>query len=126
MFKIREEVVRDREFQERIKLAMMEWETVQQEGVPVLSWWEMMVKPGIRKIAMERSKEINYNKRAELNHLLLRQAYLARKNQAGQFCREKLTELVSVQSEIQTWYRKASEKVQHQSRVDEFRTVFWF
>ena len=102
---------------------MAEWETVQKEGLPVLTWWEMMVKPGIRKIAMERSKEINQNKRAELNLLLLRQAYLIRKIKAGHSAlwRHRLTDLVTVQSQIQRWYRQAAEKVQHQSRVNEFQ-----
>ena len=36
----------------------------------------MLVKPGIRKIALERSKEINKSRREELNLLLLRHVYL--------------------------------------------------
>ena len=78
-FKIREEVARDRKFQEQVRGSMAEWEAVRQEGLPVLTWWEIMVKPGIRKIAIERSKEINSNTKSVLNLLLLRQAYLTRK-----------------------------------------------
>ena len=62
-FKVREEVARDREFQERVQESMKEWDAVRQEGLPVLSWWEIIVKPGIRKIAMERSKSIKTDKR---------------------------------------------------------------
>ena len=58
LFKIREEVVIDKYFQERLKEAMAEWEIVQNEGLPVLSWLELIVTPGKRKIAKERSKEI--------------------------------------------------------------------
>ena len=43
--------------------------------------WELIVKPGVKKIAMDRSKEINKDKRGVLNLLLLRQAYLIKKIQ---------------------------------------------
>ena len=99
-FKVREEVARDESFQKTVKLAMDEWEQVRQEGVPVLSWWEMIVKPGIRKIAMERSKEINDSRRSQLNILLLRQAYLVRKIQNFQWDNH-LFELFEVQLQIQ-------------------------
>ena len=121
-YKVREEVVRDMEFQERVKESMMEWEVVRQEGLPVLSWWEIIVKPGIRKIALERSKQINRDKRSVLNLLLLRQAYLVRKiKHSNQFWKDKLQELLTVQSQIQFWYKQQAEKIQHQSKVDEFQ-----
>ena len=84
LFKVREEVVRDKQFQESLQHAMSEWENVRREGLPVLSWWEIIVKPGIRKLAMERSKEINQDRRSFLNLLLLRQAYLVKKIQHSQ------------------------------------------
>ena len=124
-FKVREEVARDSEFQESVKVAMEEWEQVRQEGLPVLAWWEIIVKPGIRKIAIERSKEINLNRRAELNLLLLRQSYLVRKIQysgADQWT-FRLPELASIQMLIQVWYQRLAEKIQHQSRVDEFQVA---
>ena len=112
LFKIREEVVRDPLFQEKIKAAMEEWVEVQKEGLSTLTWWEIMVKPGIRRIAMERSKEINQEKRSQLNLLLLRQTYLVRKVQQSQHQQWglMLAELTTVQQQIQSWYRKASKK----------------
>ena len=63
VFKIKEEVVRDREFQERV----VQWKGIRDEGLPVLTWWEIVVKPGIRKIAINGSKEINQDrKKAQL------------------------------------------------------------
>ena len=123
LFKIREEVVRDSEFQDRVKLAMEEWTGIRGEGLPILSWWELIVKPGIRKIAMERSKEINQDRRSRLNLLLLRQAYLVKKIQSSHSHQWSawLTDLLQVQEEIQAWYRQVAEKIQHQSRVDEFQ-----
>ena len=123
MFKVKEVVARDKEFQGRVKLAMEEWGDVRAEGLPVLSWWEIIVKPGIRKIAMDRSKEINIEKRERLNLLLLRQAYLVKKIQHSQQQQwgERLTELLHIQLLIQQWYRQAAEKIQHQARVEEFQ-----
>ena len=98
-FKIREEVARDKEFQDRVNRSMEEWEAVRQEGLPVLSWWEIIVKPGIRKIAIERSKEINRDKKSVLNFLLLRQAYLVRKirhSDQAQVWQDRLPELLTV------------------------------
>ena len=46
-FKIREEVARDTMFQQWVEESLAEWESVRQEGLPVLFWWEIIVKPGI-------------------------------------------------------------------------------
>ena len=123
IFKVREEVVRDEQFQMRLKLAMEEWKYVRMEGIPVLSWWEIIVKPGIRKLAIERSKEITKDRKSFLNLLLLRQCYLIKKIQHSQpqFWDRWLTDLYSTQHQIQDWYRQIAEKLQHQSRVAEFQ-----
>lgn len=75
----------------------------------VLSWWELIVKPGVKKLLIERGKEMNKSGREELNLLLLRQAYLIRKIHQKHF--NKLGELKLVQLQIQSWYIKASEKI---------------
>ena len=48
-------------FKERLEVAMLTWQRVRQyQGeVDTLLWWEKMVKPGVRKLGIERSKEIN-------------------------------------------------------------------
>ena len=51
--------------------------------------------------------------------LLLRQRYLKNKLQIGLF--SYLSELKLVHMEIENWYIKESEKVQHQARVREFQ-----
>ena len=40
-------------------------------GHPLLEWWELLVKPGIKKLAIERSKEINKSRRGRLDFLYL-------------------------------------------------------
>ena len=117
LFKTKPEVISDKLFQERLAENMEQWLQVKELGVPVLTWWEGMVKPGIKKLAINRSKELNNERRSELNLLLLRQAYLTRKLQNGNLY--KLPELKGVQLLISLWYDKECEKVKHQSRVDE-------
>jgi hypothetical protein len=77
LFKIRPEVICDPVFQEWLADSMTDWKKVKELGLDVLQWWEIVVKPGVKKLAIHRSKQINKDKRGELNMLLLRQAYLA-------------------------------------------------
>ena len=37
---------------------MGEWNKVRDLGVDVMVWWELLVKPGMRKLLMERGKEM--------------------------------------------------------------------
>ena len=57
-------------------------------------------------------KEMNKEKRGELNLLLLRQGYLTRKVQTG--FQEKLSELKTVQLNIELWYQQESDKIKYQ------------
>ena len=65
---------------------MKEWNEVKSFGVPVQAWWEIFVKPGIKKLAIERSKEMNKERKLSLNLLMMRQSYLTCKVQAGFLC----------------------------------------
>ena len=89
-------------------------------GLDTLIWWEKVVNPGIKKLGIKRSKEINLEKREALNLLTLRQCYLTRKIQQGRA--DLLPDLKTIHLQIDQWYRKESEKIQHQSRVQEFQS----
>jgi hypothetical protein len=52
---------------------------VKELGLEVLLWWEEIYKPGVKKSAMQRRKELNWERRGELNQLMVRQAYLGKK-----------------------------------------------
>ena len=121
-FKLRAEVIMEELFQGRLAEAMESWVRVkhfQGQDTDTLLWWEMLVKPGIKKLGIDRSKEINKAKREELTLLLLRQVNLVKKIQHGQGAR--LGELQTVNLLIEKWYVRESEKIQHQSRVAEFQ-----
>ena len=117
LFNIKPEVIRDQEFQARLSDAMLDWQEVCDLGLDILTWWEVLVKPGIRKLALQRSKEMNREKRGELNLLLLRQAYLTKLLQNGDL--DKLGELRIVQQAVEGWYERESQKVILQAKVDD-------
>ena len=122
MFKIKEEVARDQKFQDRVKISMSEWENVRKHGLPITQWWEYIVKPGIRKIGLERCKEINSDRQSTLNLLLLRQSYLINKIKRNLQAQTSFAELSIIQASIQDWYRVATDKIKQQCRIDEFQT----
>ena len=96
-FKAKPEVIRDSIFNQKLKENFTVWTEIRQSGLDTLSWWELIVKPGIRKLLIERGKELNKERTGKLNLLMLRQAYLVSKLQKG--ISGKLAELKQVQSE---------------------------
>ena len=98
---------------------MADWESIRAFGMDSLLWWEVVVKPGIRRLGMVRGKQMAKDSRAELNLLLVRQAYLNKKVKGGQT--DKLVELRNVHVLIQQWYQQQSEKIKNQSRASEFQ-----
>ena len=113
LFKSKPNVIQDKLFKSRLKEKFKLWSTVRD----VLSWWELVVKPGVKKLLIERGREINFDKSGELNLLQIRQAYLVKQMQSGNH--SKLMELKLVQNKIVAWHIAESEKVKLQSRGDE-------
>ena len=81
-FEAKPEVVRDEVFKERLKNMFGVWEESKRR-LNIMVWWEEIVKPGVKKLLIERGKEISKEQRGKLNLLLVRQAYLVRKNYSG-------------------------------------------
>ena len=119
IYKITDEVARDSKFQASVKSAMDEWICVKDNGLNIFQWWDLICKPGIRRIAMERSKSLSHERKSLLNLLLLRQTYLVNKirNSSDIHWSTYLAQLSSVQTNIQDWYFQAAEKVKVQSQV---------
>ena len=122
-FRLTPEVIRDKLFKERLGVAMISWQRVREfqggSRLGILQWWDMLVKPGIVQLGIQRSKEIRKEKIEELNLLLLRQRNIKFKIQQGQ--NNLLKELNFIHLLIERWFAKENEKVQHQSRVQEFQ-----
>ena len=95
------------------------WNDVRSFGLDILQWWEQLVKPGVKKFAQKRARELSKELKEELNLLRLRQAYLNRKLMHGETWR--LPELKSVHTSIENWYANESRKIQFQSQASEYQ-----
>ena len=104
MMKIRDEVSKDVVFQDRVSSAMDIWTEIRNNGLDILTWWELVVKPGLRNLALVRSREMKKDQRGELNMLLIKQAYLVNKQKSGHLDVTRLSQLIIVQSMIRDWY----------------------
>ena len=111
-------MVQDNIFQQQLSEAMDIWQRVRSFGLPVLPWWENLVKPGVKKL--KRSRELNKLSKEELNLLRLRQMYLNRKLVMGESWR--LGELKAIHTRIEQWYSKESSKIKYQSQADEHQS----
>ena len=122
-FRLTPEVIRDKVFKENLEVAMISWQRVKEfqggSRLGILQWWDMLVKPGIKQLGIQRSKDIRREKNEELNLLLLRQRNVKIKIQQGQ--KNMLTELKLIHLLIENWFVRENEKVQHQSRIQEFQ-----
>ena len=73
-FKIRPEVVNNKNFQNEVENSLKQWENLRSKyNHNILDWWEYLVKPKIREIAIFHSREINKSKTGRLNLLILKQ-----------------------------------------------------
>ena len=106
-------------FRENLSNMRTVWLDIKNQGVDVLLWWEKLVKPGIKKLALERGKELKKERRSHLNLLLVKQAYLTMKIQRGKL--QRLTELKVVQHQVEEWYDKECKKIALQSKTDDIQ-----
>ena len=117
LFKAKPNVIQDETFKGRLKDNFHLWSQVRDAGLDILTWWELVVKPGIKKLLIERGREINFERAGELNLLQIRQAYLVKQLQSGNM--NRLAELKLVQNKIVAWHVLESEKIKLQSRGEE-------
>ena len=118
-FKIKNDIACDPEFKKSVAAEMCKWKQIRDFGLDVMTWWELVVKPGIRNIAIERSREVSIKKSGELNMLFIKQACAVKKLQSS-ISVKHLADLKYIQSLISNWYEDQSKKIQVQSRKDEF------
>ena len=119
-FKIPPDIVEDEIFAESISKAAEGWCQVKEAGVNILSWWQYMVKPGIRHLAKVRSGELKKQRRKVLNLLYIRQAYLGSKVRSGDL--SSLSQLAEVNLRVSKWYEEESQRVILLSRAEDINT----
>ena len=98
--KVSNEVARDKTFHEQVSMAMTDWKRILENGLCILTWWELIVKPGIRHIAVKRSRDLQREQRGELNLLLIKQAYLVKKLRSCSQRESWFAKLKNTQSKI--------------------------
>ena len=108
-FKISPEVVNDPEFIEKLNQNIVCWNQVLEAGADPMTWWQHLVKKGTLQLARERKREMNKERRGQLNFLLVRQAYLTNKLLRGDL--SCYTALEEVKLRISKWFNEESEKI---------------
>jgi exonuclease III len=108
-FRIPPEVVIDPIFQAQLRDAMPGWHRVLEAGADTATWWQYLVKGGIRHLAMERGRELSRQRKGQLNVLYMRQAHLTTQVGAGDLSR--LTELTEINLRISQWYDVESKRI---------------
>ena len=106
--KISEEVARDKVYNIRLKHCVEGIMLIRENKDPQVTW-EKMIKPSIKKLARQRSKEINEEKKGRLNVLNQLQGRATAKLHAGDM--DALNELKLVQNEIKSFYEKEAKKI---------------
>jgi exonuclease III len=108
-FRISPEVVIDKTFQARLRDAVPGWQRVLEAGADTATWWQHLVKGGIRHLATERGRELGKQRKGQLNVLYMRQAHLGSQVGAGDLSR--LTELTEINLRISQWYETESKRI---------------
>ena len=117
-FKISPTVVNDPEFKERLEYAIKKWVEIKEKfNHNHMDWWEGIVKPGIRKMALTRSKEINKSRRGQLNLLLLQQTFFLSRFKKGN--KDALISLKETQNLINNWFQEEADRTLIQIGMDE-------
>ena len=118
LFKANPDVICDPKFKEQLSSLIAKLSHVQTSlNLDILSFWEDLVKPNIKRLLITRGKEMSKEKKGALNLLLVQQSYLVRKLNSGQT--DKLAELLKVHLAINAWYQKESEKILLQSKIED-------
>ena len=82
LFKANPAVVKDLEFQRRLRYQFDAWLQIR-DNTGFMVWWEYVVKPGVKRLLLQRGKEMKKERRGRLNLLLIRQSYLVKKLHSG-------------------------------------------
>ena len=61
-FKIRPEVIMDSTFQDHIRMTSNRWTEYNNRGYPIMDLWEDVIKKDVKRLALQRSKALNYKK----------------------------------------------------------------
>ena len=121
LYKIKHFVIEDAIFQNNVRDSFQDW-LLLKDGLSPTFWWENIVKPGIKEIALSREKEINGQRRRKIAALQLRLSYHLRtlKNCTTEDFVECVSKLENVKAEIKLFYQERAKIILLQNRAEVF------
>ena len=104
-----------------MRSTFQEW-LLMKNGLTPTFWWENVVKPGIKALALSREKEINLHRRRRLAALQLRLSYHLRnlKKCTSEKFVECITKLDNVKAEMRSFYQERAKIILIQNRAEVF------
>ena len=114
LYKVKHFIIEDHIFQNKVRDSFLEW-LVLKDGLSPTFWWENIVKPGIKDIALSREKEINEQRRRKIAALQLRLTYHLRalKKCAPQDFVQCVSKLENVKAEMKSFYHERAKIIFH-------------
>ena len=121
IYKIKHHIVDDKIFQDKVKNEFPNWLSLQ-EGLCPIFWWEEVVKPGIRSIALSREREMNAQRRRKIAALQLRMSFHLKrlKTSSALNLAENIRNLERIKSEIKMFYEERAKIILRQNKAEEF------
>ena len=115
-FEVKQYILEDEIFRQMLEHEVNCWMDLYEDGVPILTVWEKLVKLGIRQIAQKRQRDIELERREKLSMLFLKQHIYMSYLQYGDF--SAFVHLKEIQMKIESHYVWESEKILTQERTD--------
>lgn len=98
----------DPEFQNDVKIKLDKWTATKIKfNYNTVEWWEAVVKPGIKNLAVVHTKRYNESKYGKLNMLYLKQKYYLNKIEEGN--PDYRTNINLINMEIKQWFIEEAE-----------------
>ena len=121
LYKVKHFIIEDHIFQNKVRDSFLEW-LVLKDGLSPTFWWENIVKPGIKDIALSREKEINEQRRRKIAALQLRLTYHLRalKKCAPQDFVQCVSKLENVKAEMKSFYHERAKIILMQNKSEVF------
>ena len=94
-----------------MKNSLKQWENLRSKyNHNILDWWEYLVKPKIRDIAIFHSREINKSKTGHLNLLILKQLHFSKMVRLGN--QDFEVQLKSTNVDIKNYFEEEAKSLQ--------------
>ena len=122
IYKIKHNLVEDRTFLETIRETYPQWLRLK-EGLSPTFWWENVFKKELKRIAIQREKEINNQRNRELAALQLKLSYFLGKLKSSILHDQNvywMTKFQTAKDNLNAFYKARAKIILYQNRAEEF------